>query len=200
MAFSKEMFMEDRESEMNRKAGFQYPSGDADDLYPASQKPIAKLNLFTPSRSDIRNFQENIRLAVESGDANPLEVMAKAKIAQKYIESIVGDGDREKGIIEVKEGARLEAEKYGEKSFAFAGVNVELAELGARWDFSGCGDPEWQELQEQMKALKEAIKAREDYLKSLGEPTEYTDENTGEVVYITPPTKKSTSGLRFTLK
>jgi hypothetical protein len=155
---------------------------------------------FVPSRVDIERFKDRLRLAYESGDIKALDVMAKAKLAQKYLEAILGDGDKNKGITEIKEGARSEAEQYGASVFNYLGLEVTLKELGARWDFSGCGDRELSRLQAEMDILKRGIKEREEYLKSLKAPTEVPDLETGEMYEVSPPVKRSTSGLQFSLK
>lgn len=187
MSHSKELFMETRESESG-----QVPQ--------QKQTPVQVFSGFTPSKSDLGNFQERIRLSVLDGSLSALEVMAKVKTAQKYIEAVIGDGDRNKGIPEVKELARSEAEQYGDKVFHYRGLEVQLRELGSRNDYAGTQDPEWANLQEELVELKARIKTRESYLASLTAPVDYTDQNTGEVVTITPPVKKSTSGLMFSLR
>jgi hypothetical protein len=155
---------------------------------------------FVPSRVDIDRFKDRLRLAYESGDIKALDVMARAKLAQKYLEAILGDGDKNKGIEEIKKGARDEAEQYGEQVFPYMGLEVKLSELGARWDFSGCGDRHLSQLQIYMDALKRQIKEREDYLKSLKSPKDIVDLETGEMYEVSPPVKRSTSGLQFSLK
>lgn len=190
MNSSKDKFIEQREMDLLSKSG----------SHGNTSGPVAILNPFKPSKSTISNFQENIRLAVLNGELSALEVLARTKTAQKYVEAIIGDGDRNKGIPEVKELARSEAEGYGEKIFEFKGFEVQLRELGTRYDFAGTNDPEWILLQAELTELKTRIKNREDYLKTLEAPIEVTNFETGEVITVTPPVKKSTSGLMFSLK
>jgi hypothetical protein len=47
-------------------------------------------------------------------------------------------------------------------------------------------------------ALKEKIKERETFLKSLKAPLEVVNTDTGETTTIVPPVKKSTSTFKFT--
>ena len=92
------------------------------------------------------------------------------------------------------------AEKYPENSFEFSGATIQKAELGTRYDFSVCNDHVHKCLTEISKQNSEQLKDREDFLKSLKGQMTILDEGTGEVIKIMPPLKKSTTGLKVTIK
>jgi len=194
MGHSGEQFLEDQEVRANRPAS---PGG----IITASGNPEATLGIFKPNKADIAIFADSLRQKYLNGEIDPLAVMAKAKVAQKYIDAILGDGTKyNKGITEIREGARTTAESYGGKEFEFQGLTVKLTENGTRYDYSGCGDKVWEDLKEKFEKAKVALENRETLLKALKEPTEMLNPNSGEVFTAYPPVKSSTSGLSFGLK
>lgn len=86
--------------------------------------------------------------------------------------------------------------KYGKKQ-TFGDCTLQEAEAGVRYDYSGCCDSRLEELYETRKALDEAIKEREAFLKSVPLSGVAIPE-TGEVVY--PPAKSSKTTIKTTFK
>lgn len=100
----------------------------------------------------------------------------------------------------------IKASSDNGKSFTSRyGTKLELAETGTKYDFSICGDPLWDYYTTQMEFLKELIKKRETFLKTITVP--YSVGNllipeTGELhesVELNPPIKTSTSSYKQTL-
>jgi len=65
------------------------------------------------------------------------------------------------------------------------GYDKHFVSLGTRagkptWDFSKCGDSEYEMLIEKKKEIDSLVKGKEDFLKSITK--EFTDEETGEVI------------------
>jgi hypothetical protein len=80
------------------------------------------------------------------------------------------------------------------------GTKLELAETGTKYDFTACGDPEWEDLEKQSKELDTKKKEREKFLKTIGDKgLIITDEETGETKKLFPPIKTSTSSYKQTL-
>lgn len=55
------------------------------------------------------------------------------------------------------------------------------------YDFTVCEDKEWNEMQAKLKTLKEDIKNREIFLKTIKKPKTEIDEETGDIYTINPP-------------
>lgn len=55
------------------------------------------------------------------------------------------------------------------------------------YDFTVCEDKEWNSMQAKLKTLKEDIKNRETFLKTLKKPKAEIDEDSGEIYTINPP-------------
>lgn len=145
------------------------------------------LTQFHTDKKEIEAFASSVINEVKSGSKNPLSIKIFCKSISKALEEI------EKGIAD---DVLIEAEKYGAKKFSVHGCQVEMAELGTKYDYAGCNDSKWNELDKQIKALTEKKKEREKFLQALRESV--ADTETGEI--ITPPVKSSTSGIKISIK
>lgn len=66
-----------------------------------------------------------------------------------------------------------------------------MKETGTKWNYENCNDPVYRDLTEKSGAMKDMIKGREAFLKSLKESMTIVDDTTGEVVMVAPPMKTS---------
>jgi hypothetical protein len=86
--------------------------------------------------------------------------------------------------------------KYGNK--------FELMEAAGKFDFSTCGDPVWNHLNQQLEEIKLQIKERESFLKGIKSMTkmDIINPKTAELhenVELYPPIKSSTSTFKQTM-
>ena len=122
----------------------------------------------------------------------------------KLIESIETFAKIEWLIKEIKSNhdyiysLRDEVTKHGKQVITSYGTKIELAEVGTKYDYSNCGDSEYNQLMQQMEVLETAIKERQTWLKSI--PASGVDILIGdEVCRIYPPSKSSTSSIKTTI-
>lgn len=149
------------------------------------------LELFSTSRTGIDVFSDQVIQAVQAGEVNPLKIRIWVKTMEEIIDRIKK---------ETNEHQLKEAEKYPEKSFEYAGAKIEKSELGTKYDYTVCNDPVYTQLQKIVEEANRQVKERETFLKSLKEPLVTVDEGSGEVARILPPLKKSTTGLKVSIK
>lgn len=79
-------------------------------------------------------------------------------------------------------------------------MEVGVKEMGTKYDFSQCGHPRLNEIEQEIKRLSEEKKSIEATLKTLKGSMTLTDEETGEIFTVYPPQKRSTTTPVFTLK
>jgi len=146
---------------------------------------------FMPSTSqEIGRFAKGIIESVQNGDANPIEVLVLLRALEAVSETV---RDSIKGNIESA------ADRYNEKTFEVFGARVEKADFG-KYDYSTSGDKEWELFKVAEDTAASARKDREAFLRTLKEPMDVLDKETGEVTTIRPPLKKPNNGLRVYLK
>lgn len=93
-----------------------------------------------------------------------------------------------------------EVAKYGKGMTTSSGTKLELAEVGVKYDFSQCNDPELVELEADLVYLEERIKQRKDFLKVISPSGLNTfDVNTGEAITLYPPSRSSKSSVKTTI-
>lgn len=172
MTGSKEMFMDQREAEQNgvMKSVFE----------------------FVPSKQAIEVLSNNIIESVRDGSVNTIEAAVKLKFIVDAL-TVAKTG--------ILSEVRDELNKYtkGEKVTAF-GAELTAKETGTKYDYSNCNDSEWNELNQQLNEIKEKMKPREAFLKSLQKKTIITIEETGETFEVFPPLKTSTSSYEIRWK
>lgn len=150
-------------------------------------KQIINIKEIEPSKENLPRLAEKIIQSVDDGFESAVELSSKLDFIAKV-------------CVEAKNSLKEKTIKEVEDGFSAKGYKVEVCEAGVSYDYSRCNDSEYKRLIDHMNKLKELIKDRENFFKSLKpEGFEYVDSATGEVIKLYPPVKKSTTTLRFTL-
>jgi len=138
--------------------------------------------------TDRNVFVQKVKDEILSGQYHPLQVEAYLKGAEETIKAIRGDRD-------VKEQVIDELEKYG-KTTDIYGCNFTRSDRRT-FNFATCNDSEWDEITAKMEALKEQIKEREAFLKTIPE-SGMVNPATGEL--INPPQYTATPVITVKIK
>lgn len=153
--------------------------------------PVGLLRLGASTSVQVDVFSDGIIQAVKEGEISAIEVLVQLKAFEKASGRI---------LKEIQEHFVREAEKHPENHFTFNGNKIEKTEVGVRYDFSHCGDPEWERCAVDEQTAGERRKSREAFLKALKEPMEVLDKLTGQVITLRPPIKTGTTSLKVTIK
>ncbi len=161
--------------------------------------------------------------AIHTIEIRPDEILVVSKTNAKSFHAGVKDRVKETGyglaeaaemysfIEKVKEEAaadpewrdmiRAEVAKYGKDAWVTPrGVKFEAAEVGTKYDFSKCNDPELLELEEIARKANDALKERKEFLKTIpAAGIVVVADETGAVDRIYPPSKSSTSSYKISL-
>lgn len=146
--------------------------------------PMSTLMLFDADKPALDRFIEYVSNTIESGMDDPLKVLAISK-KMEYVTKRITE--------RIKENAEREAEKHGSNPFKFMGTEMHLTNVYTKYDYSNCGDPQWNEA----SRVKEE---RETFLKALPSHQTIIVEGTGEVVTVKPPQKIQTTGIKTIIK
>ena len=128
--------------------------------------------------------------SVLDGDKNALEVDVQLRYMAELVDMI-------RKHASMKREVRDEADKYPEKTFDAYGATVTKTQRTV-FTYTGCNDSLWYDITGKIAELKDQLKRRETFLKSLGGDATAVNEDTGEL--IEPPLKESSDSLRVTLK
>lgn len=134
---------------------------------------------------------QNLVAKVVDGEADPISVFSTVKALVESLNIFLKD----KGVVETTVAA---VEKYGKTGALYNGANLCIAEVGVKYDFSTCNDPEWNELSAQRAELDAKIKARETFLRAVPGQQTILNEETGEVSTIYAPAKSSSTSIKVT--
>lgn len=145
-----------------------------------------------PSTSDeVNRFANSVIQAVENGEENPLKLLIQIRGMEKAFKLIAE---------KIKDSYMREADKYPENKFQFMGNGVEKGDVHTEYDYSICGDTVWEQRKTIFDMAKSQLDERQAFLKTLREPIVLVDEGSGEVVTVRPPLKKSTAGLKISIR
>lgn len=155
------------------------------------ETPVSALRMLATTQTEIDRFSDGLIQSVKDGEVNPLEILVMLRAFDKVSKRVLS---------EIDENYLKEADKYPEKKFELFGASIEKAEVGTSYDYTVCCDPIFEERESSMNAAKTLLDERKEFLKGLKEPMTMIHEPTGEVITIRPPAKKSTSGLKVTIR
>lgn len=149
------------------------------------------LNTFPVTKTEQANWAAEIARPLIEGEVDPLDFMVKANGLKTALEEALK-------MQEVKELVAEEIAKYG-KTAEIHGAKLTVKETGVKYDFSRCGDPEYNELTARLEELQRKVKERQDFLKHIPASglTELNEE-TGEVVFVTPPARSAGESIVIT--
>jgi hypothetical protein len=91
-----------------------------------------------------------------------------------------------------------EAEKM--KGESIYNSKVEVKDVGVKYDYSVCKYAPYDTLLSNKKELETEIKGVEALLKSINKPTTIVDEETGDVMNVSPPLRTSKTSIVLTIK
>ena len=128
------------------------------------------------------------------GEIDPLQAVAKIRFLSDALNTALKD-DR------VKDAVLSEIDKNGGKEATSYGVKFTQKEMGVSYDYTVCGDPEYDRLAAEMEDLKARMKDREKFL--MGIPAEglpMVDQETGDCYKIIRPLRRASLNYSVTFK
>jgi len=150
---------------------------------------LSTITILPGNKKEVDSYYNNAKNELLNGNRDPLIILKHLKAYESIIKSLLADEEIEDTILN-------EAEKYGNKTFEYAGAEFQIKETGISYDYSNCNDSEWNDLKRQEEEIKKKRKEREETLKVHKE--EWGDPETGEVIY--PPVKKGKEKVILKLK
>jgi hypothetical protein len=155
-----------------------------------NESAISLLNQFPETKAEIDNFAKIVIEQIDLGEfQDVLKFAARFKALAKLEEKLFSNVLFKDAVLEA-------AEKYG-KSFEKGNAKFDIRETGVTYDYAGCGDVEWEQIDSSIKVLQERKKERETFLKSItGEMTVFGEDG----AQIMPAIKRSSTSVVITLK
>jgi len=153
--------------------------------------PVSVINLLPSTSDEVNRFANNVIQSVKNGEENPLQMLLQVRAMEKAFKIITE---------KIKENYLNEADKYPGDKFDFKGNMIQKGDVHTEYDYSVCGDPIWVQRKGILDMAKDQLDERQEFLRALREPMTIVDDESGEVATVRPPAKKSTPGLKITIK
>ena len=150
------------------------------------------LSLFQTSKAERQSFINDVVSRIESGDVDAIKVHSQVKKMEEIVKGLNDNKVYKSYLLDA-------AEKNGKKFNAYD-AEWTIKEVGVKYCYDQCNDPEVDSIQKTIDELSEKLKARQKFLQLL--PVEGIDIITsdGEAIKIYPPSKSSTTSVAVTLK
>jgi hypothetical protein len=145
--------------------------------------PLSVMTLFDADAKTLDTFIDYVCNGVEAGVEEPLKVLALSKKMEYITDRIVK---------RIKDSTQKAFELHGERANLF-GTEMVYGATYTKYDFTACGDPQWNE-------ATKIVTEREAFLKALKSPKTIVVDDSGEVVTVSPPRKVQTFGIKTTVK
>ncbi len=136
--------------------------------------PIEKRTLLQLHKGEILELATEILQQVNDGILDDVDVKVFAKKGMVFFEAL-------------NEGLSGKVELPQEKDYKKHGCTMRMQDTGVRYDYSACGHPVIDELNQFLSEKKPIIEKVQKELKGLKSETELTDEGTGETFTVKPP-------------
>lgn len=153
---------------------------------------LIQLGQFPETKTEIAILTAQLIETAIGGEESPLRVQVQMSALEQVIKGVKDSKD-------FKDAVLSEAERYGTKTFNAFNSNVNIKEVGVKYDYSMCNHPQYDAVCAEVEKLTEQKKAFEKYLQAVGEPTQFINPETGEEVTIYPPVKTSSTAVTITI-
>jgi len=122
---------------------------------------LSVINLLPEGKVQVAQFVRTLKSEILTNDKNPLPILVKLKYAEKTISEILKDDDVDNHFLN-------EFLLYGkDEKVIVNGATLSVSEVGVKYDFAECGDQVYNDLIKELEILKEKVKERETYLKTV---------------------------------
>lgn len=153
--------------------------------------PTSLLFLMASTSTQIDVFSDGVINAVKNGEESALKVLIQLKAMELATERIKK---------EIRDNYLTEAEKYSGSEFEFLGNKIVKGDVKTEYDFTSCGDPTYQRLETEFDNAKNKLEERKAFLKTIKSPTPIGDTVTGELTTVNPAIKRTTAGLKISIR
>jgi len=140
--------------------------------------PISNRSLLNLHKGEILELATEILQQVNDGILDDVDVKVFAKKGETFFKAL-------------NEGLKGKVELPQEKDYKKHGCTMRMQETGVIYDYSVCGHPIIDEVNQFLTEKKPLIEKIQKELKNIKTSTEITDEDTGETFTVKPPFKSS---------
>lgn len=145
------------------------------------------------TKNAVTETADRLITLMESGKTSAIKTLTELDFINQVVTKVVA---------RARELAVDELSSYGAEAsqgVTIHGVSLKIIEAGTKYDFASCNHPEWAQIVAQETALAEKRKEIETMLKTLKAGQTIVNEDTGEVIRITPPVKSSKTTVQVTI-
>jgi hypothetical protein len=143
--------------------------------------------------------------SVEAGEMDPLKALSAIKSIESLVDMLTNKDPKKNRYadkaISLQQNVTDAAGLYNEKKFSLFGATFTKTEVATKYDWSKCNDAKLPELEKAAKDAADALKKRQEFLKTVDpKGLDILESETGETYTVYPPSKSSTSSVSVSFK
>jgi hypothetical protein len=142
------------------------------------------------TKEQVKDYTRLIKESVLNGEVEPLQFAATVSALEQLFKALKADHLIKDVILE-------EAEKYRSKSFEKGNAKFQVKEVGVKYNFKNCNDYEYEQHLIDLQTVKDNVKARETFLKTI---TPEIEVYGSDGIQLNPVIKTSTTQVVVILK
>lgn len=150
---------------------------------------ISSEGLLSFSKADIAQRVKDAVQSVNDGKVDKIEAYLFAKKGESLFK------DLSKRLKEIAEGVGV-----GQGGLVKYNADITESMQGVSYDYSECGDREYDALVVKLAEVTADIEDRAKFLQAIKKPLELVDVDSGETYTVNPPIKKGKLGLTVKIK
>ena len=148
---------------------------------------LSTISNLPSNKEQMTTFKRMLKDELLSGNVDPLKELVKLHFAFKSIDDVLHDEEVEAAMIR-------EYNLYPAKEKVIVmGAELRQSETGVKYLYEISGDPQWMDLDKQIKELTDKRKEREKFLQNIPYDQGVVDPDTG--LFVTRPPKSSKSKI-----
>lgn len=145
---------------------------------------LSTLSILPSNKDEVKRFATSLKNEILANDKDPLKILVHLKMIEKIIADILKDEEIDLHFLK-------EFLLYGkDKKVVVNGAELRQSETGVKYMYEDCGDPDWFDLDKQIKELTEKKKEREKFLQNI--PYNESVIHPSGVVIMKPPKSSKT--------
>jgi len=153
------------------------------------ESALSTITVLPSNKVELAMYSRKIKSEILANDRDPLLILKQFKFVEKLIADLLTDKELDDHFLN-------EANKYKEKTFDHLDCKFTIKEVDVKYDYNSCGDPVWIDLQKEFETLKEKLKQRESFLKTVDE-NGFVEPGTGVYVNCAPKSSKTKVTVRL---
>ena len=146
---------------------------------------LSTISILPNNKEQVKVFTRQLKDEILANTKDPLKILIQLKFIEKVIADVLKDEELDLHFL--KEFLLYDKDE----KVTVNGAELRSSEVGVKYLYKDCGDPEWNDLEKQINELSEKKKEREKFLQNIPYNEGVVHPPTGVFITRAPKTSHS---------